>query len=386
MEIDVDYLKDQAELATMSTSIEALLSPAVMKKRFRFAMELARDLTVPEDPEYLIDGLAPRSGLMTIYGPPGGGKSFCALDASCHIAAGRPYFGRRVRSGPVIYIAAEAGSGMRKRVIGWQSEHGLRDIPIALISAAPNLGRFEEGVSNDVATLIHDISAQSELFGEQPVMVVIDTLARTLPGADENSSTGMGAFIKSAGLISQALGDCLVVAVHHTGKNTSLGMRGHSSLHGACDAEWRIDADGDGVKTVTLEKLKEGPDRVSWEFTLKQVQMQKAASEDMSSSVTTCVIVPSSMPTVAGHGDAGTLKGNDAIVLNAITQLYDQTEGPSDDTLLLIARSEVQELAATMGVGDTKNAKSQNTMINRAIAKLVEVGRIEMVDGRISLL
>lgn len=68
---------------------------------------------------------------------------------------------------------------------------------------------------------------------EQPVLG-IDTLAAAAGSFDENSMKDMGAMIAILQELQERL-DGLVIAVHHTGKDKSQGMRGHSSLSGAVD-------------------------------------------------------------------------------------------------------------------------------------------------------
>ena len=44
------------------------------------------------------------------------GKTFIAIDVSFHIALGRPWTGRKTRQGCVVYVAAEGGRGVYKRL------------------------------------------------------------------------------------------------------------------------------------------------------------------------------------------------------------------------------------------------------------------------------
>ena len=39
-----------------------------------------------------------------LYGPPGAGKSFVALDFALSVASGRAWHGHEVRQGPVLYV------------------------------------------------------------------------------------------------------------------------------------------------------------------------------------------------------------------------------------------------------------------------------------------
>src|ERR1700744_6409506 len=77
------------------------------------------DLLALPDPEWLIEGILPQGGLAVLYGPPGAGKSFLALDWSMSVDRGREWSGRQVRQGAALYICAERTSGLKQRVGAW---------------------------------------------------------------------------------------------------------------------------------------------------------------------------------------------------------------------------------------------------------------------------
>ncbi len=68
----------------------------------------------------------------------------------------------------------------------------------------------------------------------------IDTLNRSAPDADENSSKDMGLIIDGMKKI-QSQCEGLVICVHHTGKDVSKGLRGHSSLLAALDSAIQVE-------------------------------------------------------------------------------------------------------------------------------------------------
>lgn len=248
----------------------------------RFKLEMFADIEPVLDEEWLIDGLLPAYGLAAVYGPPSCGKSFLTADAMMSVAAGRRWCGADVEQGAVIYIAAEGGPGFRKRIAAARMSHEYpRETPFALITDCPNLGAAE----GDVPLLLQRIREQQSLLPIPVKAIVIDTLARTMVGADENGSADMGIFISNADTLAREM-KCLVVVVHHTGKDVARGMRGSSALHGAADAEWAIDTDDDG-RSVKIAKMKDGEDGLSWRFDLEQI---KVGTSTKGKPVTSCAV------------------------------------------------------------------------------------------------
>ena len=70
-------------------------------------------------------------------------------------------------------------------------------------------------------------------------MVILDTLNRAAPTAEENSSKDMGIILEAAKSLQNITGG-LVLLVHHTGSDVTKGLRGHSSLFAALDAALEV--------------------------------------------------------------------------------------------------------------------------------------------------
>jgi RecA-family ATPase len=93
----------------------------------------------------------------------------------------------------------------------------------------------------------------STLRGVRPRLIVIDTLAQTLFGGEENGA-GMVIFVANATALANHFNAC-VIAVHHVPLADDKRLRGHGSLHGGADAELLTErANGELTVTVTLEK------------------------------------------------------------------------------------------------------------------------------------
>ena len=206
------------------------------------------DLMLDASSHYIVRGLVPSRGLIAVFGPPGSGKSFCVMDLVFHIAIGSSdWFGRRLVQAPVAYVALEGQGGLKRRIRAWQA-HGAR--------VAPANVRFRTGDLSllgpeDVQELAQDILAELGVG----TVTVIDTLSRAAAGGDENSSTDMSRLIANSELLGMLVSGP-VLLVHHTGKNTDKGMRGHSSLLGAVDTAIEVTY-ANGQRSWKVAKAKD---------------------------------------------------------------------------------------------------------------------------------
>jgi len=80
----------------------------------------------------------------------------------------------------------------------------------------------------------------------KPVLVVVDTLARTLIGGEENSNKDMGIYVDTCGLLTRTIG-CAVLLVHHVGKS-GYGPRGATSLPASSDQTIELVAEDDVIR------------------------------------------------------------------------------------------------------------------------------------------
>src|SRR5262249_22158392 len=71
----------------------------------------------------LVDGVIDRETFSVWYGPPKSGKTFIVLFLCLCLAAGARWAGRRTRRGAVVYVAAEGGRGIYKRLRALQIAH-----------------------------------------------------------------------------------------------------------------------------------------------------------------------------------------------------------------------------------------------------------------------
>lgn len=214
-------LEDAAEaLAELATS------PWSLPPSWTFAEGLGD----PAPVDWLVEHMLQADTVAALYGPPGAGKSLVALDWSARVA----------QQGLVLYIAAEGAHGLPRRRRAWELAHPAQQIP-------PRRLVFQLTASNlldpaHVAELVARVQqVQAELGPLR--LVVVDTLARAIPGGDENSAAVMGQAVAALDLVRRAAGGATVLVLHHPGKSNG-GLRGSSALQGAVDATLELSAQG----------------------------------------------------------------------------------------------------------------------------------------------
>ncbi len=206
--------------------------------------------------DYLVKGWLGRGDLSMLYGPANVGKSFVALDIANHVAKGANWNGYKVHGGPVMYFAAEGGRSLQNRLIALPggASRNLHLAPEAVDLYASDV---------DVEAIIRVVQ---DWCGEKPAMIVFDTLARSMPGGDENSGPDTTRVVRHLDEIRARTG-AHVMVVHQTGKDTERGARGHSSLRAAVDTELACRSKGDkGYLVATKQRDMETGHETAFEL------------------------------------------------------------------------------------------------------------------------
>lgn len=240
------------------------LSPKLSRRWYR-----GDEVEALQDPRWLIDGVLPDKSFTMLYGESGSGKSFLALDWALSVAHGRPWMGRSVEDGDVVYIAAEDAADLKYRRRAWLLSHLPKRLtakdsepPVERVAYMPEAWDIVAGYP----TLVKDIRA----LGWHPRLVVLDTLARCFDG-DENSAQEVGALIKGCDAVRHAFPKTTVLVVHHTGKDPDRGARGSSALKAALDTEMLLVPGANQNKRLVCTKMKPAEPFATVPWVLRQV-------------------------------------------------------------------------------------------------------------------
>lgn len=224
---------------------------------------------------WYIDEVIPKAGLGMIFGQSGSGKSFIAIDMMTSIAMGSKWFGLETEKAKIVYVAAEGAGGVKKRFLAQEvsGRVNLSSLDIQIVDVAPNFLR-----DDDV-----NLAKAIEAAGGADI-VVVDTLAQTTPGGNENSSEDMGAALSRCKRLHETTG-AMVILIHHSGKDSSKGARGWSGIRGALDFEIEV-CKSAMCRVAKVTKQKDGDDSALFYFDLKPVTIGQRGMK----SITSCVI------------------------------------------------------------------------------------------------
>jgi putative DNA primase/helicase len=254
--------------------INGLISQAIAPHS-RYKLLNNSDLAALPPIQWRIKNILPASGLAAVFGASGSGKSFLVLDMLQSLADGRQWFDCRVKPCNVVYIALEGEAGLAGRVKAYSMRHG---------NASENIRYMVQPFNLLAKADIIELAQVIKAVGGGGV-VVLDTLNRAAPGTDENDSKSMGEIIAGANHLQRLIGG-LVLLVHHTGKDASKGLRGHSSLHAALDAAIEVRRNGEQREWL-IAKSKDGEDGQSNYFGLEIVELGR---DEDNEPITSCVI------------------------------------------------------------------------------------------------
>lgn len=241
----------------------------------KYKLLTGKDLRLLPPVQWRLKGIFPYEGLAAIYGPSASGKSFLGFDAGVAISEGCDWFGIRTIKSTVVYVALEGESGFKNRVAAWELENG-RPLP-------PDMFMVLQPFHITEPENVEELAAAVPLGS----VVIVDTLNRAAPTSDENSSKEMGEILESCKHLQVLIGG-LVILIHHTGKDTSRGARGHSSFFAALDGAIEVERTAT-QRSWSVAKAKDGQDGKSVPFELKLHVLGVDADGD---EVTSCTITP----------------------------------------------------------------------------------------------
>lgn len=254
--------KPAAELVAEMTEAVASFRKAGPNDGWKVGgIDTIRELRPPT--RFVVEGLIPEGSFTMVSAKGGVMKSMLAMDLCTCIASGRDFLSPdpssppppnsrtfRVDQGPVFWFNADNPTRVvLDRFKALDRGHGLteyREVPIFHANyPEPFLDmRTEEGY----------MRMCDELGKVKPRLCVVDCLAATCPGANENDAGEMGAVMMNYRRVVESTGTAVMLIHHH--KKTQDEMRGSSALRDKLDFNFTVHRE-EGVDRIEVRPDKE---------------------------------------------------------------------------------------------------------------------------------
>ncbi|MBN9219234.1 MAG: AAA family ATPase [Mesorhizobium sp.] len=229
-------------------------------------------LAGPARRRFVVPGVLP-AGVCFLYGASGTGKTGVAVRTAMAVAAGIQWAGRSTAKGSVLYIAGEDFDGVQERLVAAMKALGLAasDVPLGLVE--PSAGGLVAPAFE--ATTLNEADALAATTGQRVSLLVIDTLGACFGDESQDDARPASNVTGKIDRISRRLG-CPVLALHHTGKSTSSGMRGSQVFFDRADAVLKAWRHGSST-FIEVEKLKNGPGGARFAFDISAEEIETSA-------------------------------------------------------------------------------------------------------------
>lgn len=266
-------------VSPMVAKIAADAGATVRNKRWLF--ETVGDLRKMPPVKWLVKGWIPENASGIVYGKWGSGKSFIMFDLAFHLAHGfADWHGAALPGEPrrVLVLAREGHQGFTGRYDAFKRHHGLRDDNDRVVFMREPISFAKEAEFRD---FVAAVNAQAERFD----LILIDTVARVIPGIDMSSPESITLFTERCALLTKATG-ATTIGVHHQNKGGSIF--GSVFFEANSDFVFKVEKTGGDEGplqsgAIMCTKMKDGED--GWKKLIRYEKVTLGSSIDAGSSL-----------------------------------------------------------------------------------------------------
>ena len=346
------------ELQAILESIRAAAQGEPKKSPF---MSVGEICAMPPAENWLVKKYLATDSLTVMFGDPGCGKSFLAIDLACHVATGREWRGCPVKAGQVLYIAGEGRNGLSKRFKAWFERHGETPRNIQVCTAPIAL--------TDPAS-IAALAAEIRSMPDPPVLIVMDTINRNFGPGDENATADMTRAVAGLDALRSAT-NAAILGLHHSGHADKGRARGSSVLRAAVDGEFAVEKFSETVQ-ARCTKMKDADHPAPLAWTLERQPLPWADAEGV--PLDSAVLTPSTTASTSASTN-GLLTRPLRVALDALDVTIEH-HGDGESALV----GDWKRVALDAGLTKSTSRQGKHAAFQRAVDGLVDADMV-ILDG-----
>lgn len=272
-----EAVRDEDTLAAL-LAMAPLLGPPILAGQAR-----------PSVP-WLVKRVIPRTGVGVIYGPSTGGKSYLVMDLAAKLWQGLPWFGAKVPERRATVIFAFEGADFAGYRLDALRHAAAGDQPAVMVIPA---GRMTPAGLKSLGPQLRGIDQFfRKKFGLGVGLVAIDTVSAAGLAEKEDKADDVAPAIKAVQEFAGTVG-AFGLLVHHPNKGGG-DMRGSGAWFNNTDTVLRLEmTEGHPVRTLVVEKVKDGPTRELGSFVLEGITL---GSDEDNEPITACVVATADKP------------------------------------------------------------------------------------------
>jgi len=302
-----DWIDSDKPPLTPALLREELAKPIEPKKKLEFLnwQQFCDAAANAQDAEWIVENLITKAGMHFISAPPGGGKSWIAVDLVRACADGSLWMGCLPTAVcKVLYINEEMGVGRFWNRFYKLCANGAENVTImqkqmVKLDNPEHMAEIVEFVKDNDITI-----------------VILDTFVR-VHGYDENSNTDMAKLYDRVKAINET--GAAIIALHHHKKGIHAGPVAHEAMRGAGE----IAAQADLVATV---EHKDGI------YTMKTTKQRHIGEEDFV-EVSYKIVTTEDGSIVLEHCVGGAEAGREQQYIDRVLNALDQNKSMSGNAL-----------------------------------------------------
>ncbi len=252
------FYKPSMDLIDLAQTVARAYSDATVKRppdRENSYLRLSEHCSDTIDPRpWLVPGILPARQRTALVGKWGSGKSWLALDMAMSIAFGSKFLGDTPAAtrGPVVILDGEGGS--RRAINRFNQLRIGRGIPARSHLRHMDIHWFSHEDFNlsweNAADRLSDLLSPIE-----PVLIIMDTLAKVMGLPDENSNAAAAQVTRALYALNQRTNAALLLLAHPA-KTVSKDatVRGAGELSADLDVLWNIQRGVHPLRSASCEK------------------------------------------------------------------------------------------------------------------------------------